>query len=64
MPNWISIDEAVTLSGYNAEYIRRLIRGKRVYAEKKGWQWWIDQRSLAAYLHAARKATDKRRGPK
>ncbi len=64
MSDWISVDEAVQLSGYSAEQIRRLVRGKLINAEKKGAMWWIDRTSLLAYRKAANKSSDKRRGPK
>ncbi len=64
MSDWISVDEAVRLSGYSAEQIRRLVRGRLIVAEKKGAMWWIDRASLSTYLKAANKSGDKRRGPK
>ena len=64
MTDWISVDEAAELSGYNKEYIRYLIRQGQIAAEKKGWQWWIDKVSILAYLTASQKSRDKRHGPK
>ena len=40
MADWISVDEAAELSGYNVQHIRRLIRGKQIAATKKGLMWW------------------------
>jgi excisionase family DNA binding protein len=65
MADWITTDEAVTLSGYNLDYLRRLIRAKKINAEKKGGQFWVDRRSLLHYIEAAKNnAEDKRVGPK
>lgn len=64
MTDWISVDEAADLSGYNSEYVRRLIRNEQIQAEKKGWQWWVDKKSLLEYLKTAKKSSDKRLGPK
>ena len=64
MPDWMSIEEAANISGYNPEYIRRLIRSKQIKAEKKGRDWWVDRASLLAYRKEARNSGDKRRGPK
>ncbi len=64
MADWISVEEAAELSGYNAEHVRRLIRTKLILAAKKGVMWWVDRQSLLAYLKAAAKSTDRRRGPK
>ncbi len=64
MADWISVEEAAELSGYNVQHIRRLIRTKQVTAEKKGLMWWVDRKSLLDYLKDAKKSDDQRRGPK
>jgi excisionase family DNA binding protein len=64
MADWMSVDEAASLSGYSAEYIRRLIRNDRIRAQKKGLMWWVDRHSLQAYLKEASTSDDQRRGPK
>jgi hypothetical protein len=64
MPNWLSVEEAVGVSGYNPGHIRRLIRDGQIRAEKKGLMWWIDRRSLLDYLNKAKEAEDRRRGPR
>mgnify|MGYP001264832835 CR=1 FL=1 len=62
--DWISVEEASILSGYNPQYIRRLIRSQQLRAEKKGLMWWIDRDSLSALLVKASTSSDKRHGPK
>jgi excisionase family DNA binding protein len=64
MADWLSVDEAAELSGYSAEYIRRLIRNAKILAQKKGLMWWVDRHSLQAYLKEATDSDDPRRGPK
>jgi excisionase family DNA binding protein len=61
---WISSEEAATMSGYHVEHIRRLIRQGKVRAEKKGHDWWIDRTDLAAYLENKKESGDNRWGPK
>lgn len=46
---WITTQEAADLTGYNLEYIRRMIRGGVIAAEKKGRDWWVDRASIEAY---------------
>ena len=64
MADWITTAEAVSLTGYNAEYIRRLIRSGRVKARKFGIVWQVDRASLLGYLKKSELSTDKRKGPK
>jgi hypothetical protein len=52
------------LTGYNAEYLRRLIRQGKVVARKFGSVWQVDRASLLAYHKAAGASDDKRRGPR
>jgi len=46
---WITTKEAADLTGYNLEYIRRMIRRGVIAAEKKGRDWWVDRASIEAY---------------
>ena len=46
---WITTTEAAVLTGYNLEYIRQMIRGGVIAAEKKGRDWWVDRASIEAY---------------
>lgn len=61
---WITVQEGVTLTGYHADHLRRLIRAGEIVAMKKGNAWWVSQESLLAYFKQASKAADKRWGPK
>ncbi len=64
MSDWITTEEAVELSGYNLEYMRRLIRNKKIEAEKKGGQYWVKRASLLEYIESSKDTDDKRIGPK
>jgi hypothetical protein len=61
---WITIQDACQLTGYNAEYLRRLIRNGKVKAQKVSIVWVVDQASLLAYVSQNQGTTDRRRGPK
>ena len=64
MADWITTDEAAEISGYHPEHIRRLIREKKINAEKKGGQFWINRQSLLDFIEAAKFSDDKRQGPR
>ena len=64
MTDWISTHEAAQLSGYNVQYIRRLIRNQLLQAEKKGNSWWVDRQSLLEYKQKAEASEDQRHGAK
>ncbi len=49
---WITTAEARSLTGYNAEHIRRLVRAGKVKAKKWGKEWMIEKNSLLAYLES------------
>lgn len=60
---WITTAQAVELSGYSIQYVRRLIREGKVKARKFGPVWQVNRASLLAYVKAAAVSDDKRRGP-
>jgi excisionase family DNA binding protein len=62
--DWISTEEAASISGYHVEHIRRLVRHSKIRAEKKGHDWWIDRADLAAFLERKKESGDSRWGPK
>jgi excisionase family DNA binding protein len=50
-PEWITVKEASELSGYNTEYLRRVIRQNKIKAEKRsGRDLWIDKASLQTHV--------------
>jgi excisionase family DNA binding protein len=62
--DWITVQEASDLSGYNPQYIRRLVRKKRIKSEKWVRDWMLSKASLLAYLREAQKSPDSRKGPR
>jgi excisionase family DNA binding protein len=62
--DWITTAEAVRLSGYSSQYIRRLIRTGKIDARKFGPIWQVKKSALLTYLQQAERSDDKRRGPR
>ncbi len=61
--DWITTAEAVNLSGYHVDHIRRLLKSGEVKGQKWGREWQVSRSSLLAHIHAAEKLGAKR-GPK
>ncbi len=61
--DWITTDEAVSLSGYHINYIRYLIKLGKVKGQKWGRSWMVSRSSLLAHIRKAEKLGAKR-GPK
>ena len=62
--NCISVNGAAFHSGYNVQYLRRLLRDGRLTGMKLGQTWLVDKRMFEAYLENANLTKDKRFGPK
>ena len=62
--NCISVKAAAFLSGYNMQYLRRLIRNGKLTGMKLGQTWLIEKRTFDAYLENAHQTKDERFGPK
>ena len=62
--NCISVQAAAFHSGYNVQYLRRLLRDGRLPGMKLGQTWLIDKGMFEAYLDNAIHTQDKRFGPK
>ena len=63
MVDWITTTEAVALSGYHIDYIRKLIKAGKVKGQKWGQQWQVGRSSLLAHIAKTEKLGAKR-GPK
>ena len=61
---WISVSEAAEISGYNPEYIRRLIRDRDIEGKKFSIVWQVRRESLLDYIESAKAQSDKRYTPK
>jgi excisionase family DNA binding protein len=64
MAYWITTQEAAELSKYHPDHLREIIREGKIHARKFGIVWMVNRQSLLAYVRAADKSKDKRRGPK
>lgn len=66
MPEWASysIKEASEKTGYNEEYLRRLIRQKKIEAVKVGPAYLIRAASLNKYIEEMQASDDARTGPR
>ena len=47
---WLTVNEAASLSGYHPEHIRRLVRQGAVEAKKFSIVWMVSKDSLLAYI--------------
>jgi len=57
---WLTVQEAAKLSGYNPEHITRLIRQKKIEARKFSIVWQVNRESLLAYREKVRQLGEKR----
>ena len=60
--NCISVKAAAFISGYNMQYLRRLLRNGRLTGMKLGQTWLIDKGTFEVYLENANRTQDKRFG--
>jgi len=64
LENCISVKEAAEYSGYSQQYIRRMLRTKKLVGLNVGQLWLIEIDSFEWYLVMAGKSRDRRFGPK
>jgi hypothetical protein len=62
--NHTSVKAAADYSGYNMQYIRRLLRTSKLAGIKIGQMWMVDKAVLDTYIKQAKSATDQRFGSK
>jgi len=62
--HWITTQEAVQISGYHPEYVRKLARQGRIGAVRKGRDWWIDRDALQEYLDTIESLGTQKFSPK
>jgi excisionase family DNA binding protein len=60
----ISVKAAAEFSGYNVQYLRRLLRNGRLEGIKIGQVWLIEMASLDHYLRNGNLQRDRRCGPR
>jgi excisionase family DNA binding protein len=64
MKEWITTAQAAQQTGYHPEYLRELIRTRKILGKKFGPVWQVNQASLLAYLQSTEKQKDQRHGPR
>jgi hypothetical protein len=64
LEKYITVQAAVEVSGYNTQYLRRLLRAERLDRIKVGQMWLIKLESLKSYIERAGQVNDRRLGPR
>jgi excisionase family DNA binding protein len=62
--NCITVKDAANHSGYNIQYLRRMLRSGALSVVKIGQMWLIELDALDAYRNCAENTSDRRCGPK
>lgn len=61
---YLPVKAAAEYSGYNTQYLRRLLQSGLLQGDKVGQVWLVKVSSLNAYLKSVREAGDRRFGPR
>lgn len=65
MEDWLTTYEAEQISGYELDYIRKLVRAKKITGRKWGQSWQVSRKSLQEFLKGREQQGEKRgRKPK
>lgn len=64
LDNHMSIQAAAEYSGYNEQYLRRLVRAGVIQGVKIGQMWLVVVDSLDAYIKSVQEEQDRRFGPR
>ncbi len=60
----LTVQAAADVTGYNIQYLRRLLRSDKLEGIKIGQIWLIEMQSLEKYLQHVENASDRRCGPR
>ena len=60
----LTVQAAAEATGYNIQYLRRLLRSGTLEGIKIGQIWLIEMQSLEKYLQHVKNSSDKRCGPR
>ena len=60
MEDWLTTYEAVRISGYELDYVRKLVRAKKIVGRKWGQSWQVSQKSLMEFLKTREEQGQKR----
>ncbi len=60
----ITVQAAADITGYNIQYLRRMLRSGTLEGVKIGQMWLIEMDALEAYFKRVESTSDRRCGPK
>jgi excisionase family DNA binding protein len=60
----VTVQAAAEVTGYNIQYLRRLLRSGKLGGIKIGQIWLIEVQSLEMYLQRVETTSDRRCGPR
>ena len=60
MEDWLTTYEAVQISGYELDYIRKLVRANKIAGRKWGQSWQVSRKSLEQFLKDRERQGEKR----
>ena len=60
----ITVQAAAEVTGYNIQYLRRILRSGALKGSKIGQMWLIEMDALEAYLKRVETTSDRRCGPR
>ena len=60
MEDWLTTYEAVRISGYELDYIRKLVRAQKIVGRKWGQSWQVSRASLLKFLKTREQEGQKR----
>jgi excisionase family DNA binding protein len=60
MEDWLTTYEAAQISEYELDYIRKLIRAKKILGRKWGQSWQVSRQSLMEFLEEREQLGEKR----
>ena len=60
MEDWLTTYEAVQISGYELDYIRKLVRADKIVGRKWGQSWQVSRKSLQDFLKNREQQGQKR----
>ena len=60
----LTVQAAADVTGYNIQYLRRLLRSGKLEGIKIGQIWLIEMKSLETHLQHVENTSDRRCGPR
>lgn len=60
MEDWLTTYEAARISKYELDYIRKLIRAKKITGRKWGQSWQVNRSSLMEFMKTMEQQGQKR----